>query len=119
MKTNRFQKRSSGFTLVELMIVVAILGILLAVAFPNYLKSRTQARKQSCISNLSQIESAKQMWGMENGKKEGDVPRTTDLIGDSSYIKRMPECGGGGTYDFKAIGITATCTESGHVLDEE
>jgi prepilin-type N-terminal cleavage/methylation domain-containing protein len=118
MKTNRFQKRSSGFTLVELMIVVAILGILLAVAFPNYLKSRTQARKQTCIENLSQIESAKQVWGVENGKKNGDVPEKADLIGDNSYIKRMPECGGGGTYDFKAIGTTATCTESGHVLED-
>lgn len=118
MKTKSFQKRSRGFTLVELMIVVAILGILLSVAFPNYLKSRTQARKQMCIENLSQIESAKQVWGMENGKKDGDVPVKADLIGPSSYIKRMPECAGGGTYDFKSIGHNATCTEDGHVLDE-
>ncbi len=117
MKTKSFQKRSRGFTLVELMIVVAILGVLLSVAFPNYLKSRSQARKQMCIENLPQIEAAKQVWGMENGKKDGDVPVKTDLIGPPSYIKRMPECAGGGTYDFKAIGHNATCTEDGHVLE--
>ena len=117
MKTQSFQKRSHGFTLVELMIVVAILGILVSVAFPNYMKSRSQTQKQTCIENLSQIESAKQVWGMENGKKEGDVPQTDDLIGSTSYIKRMPECAGGGTYDFKGIGETATCTEAGHILN--
>jgi general secretion pathway protein G len=109
--------RRRGFTLLEIMIVVCIIGLLVSMAFPAFMKSRNQARKQACIENISQIESAKQQWGIEVGKKSGDVPQQSDLIGTDRYIKIMPKCPGGGTYDFKPIGTTATCTEAGHVLD--
>lgn len=114
MKTRQNQRQSHGFTLVEIMIVVAILGMLIGLAFPAFVKSRTQARKQACIENLAQIESAKQIWGVENGKKDGDTPTDADLIGANGYIKIKPNCPGGGTYDFQPIGTTATCTEDGH-----
>lgn len=111
-------RRRAGFTLVEILIVVAIIGILVAVALPAFMKSRAQARKQVCIENLSQIESAKQQWGLENGKKDGDPPSEADLIGDTRYIKKMPQCPGGGTYEFQSIGRTATCSQrpDGHEL---
>jgi general secretion pathway protein G len=115
MKTAR-SVDAQGFTLLEIMIVVTIIGILVAVAFPAYLKSRTQARKQVCIENLSQIESAKQIWGVEHGKKEGDVPTMADLIGGNSYMKKLPNCPAGGVYDFQPIGTTATCNIEGHTL---
>src|ERR1041385_8311337 len=108
--------RRRGFTLVELMVVVAIIGLVLGIALPAFMKSRTQARKQLCIENISQIESAKQQWGVENGKKDGDVPLQDDIVGPMKYMKRMPECPGGGTYDFKSIGAVATCTEAEHAL---
>lgn len=114
MKTNGFRSSRRGFTLLEMLIVVAIVGILVALAIPNFLKSRVQARKQLCIENLSQIESAKQLWGVEKGKKNGDVPSVSDLIGPNNYIKRMPECAAGGRYEFNGIGEPATCTEPGH-----
>jgi len=87
MKTGRYAPRA-GFTLLEMMIVLAILGILVGLAFPNYLKSRTQARKQLCIENLSQIESAKQIWGVEHGKKDGDVPAQEEIVGTGLYMKK-------------------------------
>jgi len=114
--TISLSSRRRGFTLIEIMIVVAIIGLILGIALPAFLKSRTQARKQVCIENLSQIESAKQLWGLEHGKKEGDDVSQTDLVGDTLYIKKMPLCPGGGTYDFKSIGTTATCTQPDHVL---
>jgi prepilin-type N-terminal cleavage/methylation domain-containing protein len=115
MKTGRYAPRA-GFTLLEMMIVVAILGILVGLAFPNYLKSRTQARKQLCIENLSQIESAKQIWGVEHGKKDGDVPTQDEIVGAGLYMKKLPVCPAGGVYDFAAVGSTATCTIPGHSL---
>ncbi len=108
--------RFEGFTLLEIMIVIAIIGMITAIALPNFLKTRTHARRQICIENLSQIESAKQMWGLEQGKKEGDVPGQSDLVGSTLYIKKMPDCPAGGTYSFQAIGVNATCTFTDHVL---
>jgi prepilin-type N-terminal cleavage/methylation domain-containing protein len=105
-----------GFTLIEIMIVVGILGLIVALAVPNFLKSRTQARKQICLENLSQIESAKQIWGVESGKQEGAIPAEADLVGPELYIKMTPECPAGGDYDFGAIGVDATCSFPGHTL---
>jgi prepilin-type N-terminal cleavage/methylation domain-containing protein len=116
MKTTGFRAYRRGFTLVEIMIVVTIFGILLGLALPNFLKSRTRARQQLCIENLSQIESAKQIWGVENGKTTGDVPTETDLVGAGSYIKLPPDCPARGVYNYNAIGTNATCTIDGHSL---
>jgi prepilin-type N-terminal cleavage/methylation domain-containing protein len=113
MKINGF-RACRGFTLLEILIVVAVVGILVALAIPNFMKSRNHARKQTCIENLSQIESAKQIWGVENAKKDGDIPSEADLVGSGRYIKQMPLCAAGGTYSFNAIGATATCTVAGH-----
>ena len=100
------------------MIVVCIIGLIVGIALPAFMKSRLQARRQTCIENLSQIESAKQQWGLENGKKDGDAPSDSDLFGSDRYIKVKPSCAGAGTYDLKVIGVNATCTlaSDGHVL---
>lgn len=106
-----------GFSLIEMLIVLGILGIILALAIPNFTRSRAEARKQLCIENLSQIESAKQLWGLENQKHAGATPVISDMVGPTSYLKVMPQCAGGGTYAFNALGDNATCTIAGHSLD--
>jgi prepilin-type N-terminal cleavage/methylation domain-containing protein len=114
--TFSLSRRKQGFTLIEILVVVAVMGLVVGIAIPAFMKSRTQARKQVCIENISQIESAKQQWGLEMQKKEGDIPGDGDLIGPMLFMKRKPECPGGGSYDYMPIGKTATCTEPEHVL---
>jgi len=102
--------------MVEIMIVIAIIGLLAVIAIPNFIKHRMYAQKQVCVQNLSKIESAKQQWGLENGKTDGDTPELTDICGASQYLKVEPTCPSGGSYRLNAIGTMATCSTTGHTL---
>jgi prepilin-type N-terminal cleavage/methylation domain-containing protein len=106
----------AGFTLVEIMIVVAIIGLLAAVAIPNLVKARKQAQKAACIANLKTIEGAKGAWALEMRKGDNDVPSVTDLCGPENYIKDPPSCPAGGTYNYGAVNSSPTCTITGHTL---
>jgi type II secretory pathway pseudopilin PulG len=97
---------------VEIMIVVAIIGLLAAIAIPNFVKARNTSQSNACINNMRQIDSAVQQWALENGKKDTDAPDTT-ATGVPSYIKggTMPVCPAGGTYALAAtVGVTPVVT---------
>ena len=114
MKVNT--NRKSGFTLVEIMIVLAIIGLLAAIAIPNFVKARTASQKNACIANLKQIDGAKATWALENKKVNTDTPAATELYGSSNYIRDTPGCPGGGTYTMNDVQTKPTCTVSGHTL---
>src|SRR4026208_745688 len=92
IKTNR----KSGFTLVEIMIVLAIIGLLAAIAIPNFVKARYNSQKYACIANLKQLSGAKGTWAMENKQPTSATPADTDLFGATLYIRTKPQCPGGG-----------------------
>ena len=117
MKTNR--SLQSGFTLVEIMIVVAIIALLAAIAIPNFVKARSASQKSACMANLKQIEGAKSNWAVEQKKTNTDSPDDTDLFGTTVYIRQKPTCPGGGDYTVNQVDTKPTCTlgpTDGHTL---
>ena len=110
MKWNR-----NGFTLVEIMIVVAIIALLATIAIPSFMKARTEARKSACINNLRLIDHAKQQYATSAGLADTATPADSAIW---AYLKNgQPSCQAGGTYTVGAINALPTCSfGTGHAL---
>lgn len=95
---------------------VAVVGVIAAIAIPNFVKARATAQKNACIANLKQLHGATQQWALEHQKKVTDKPHRTALL-EYLHRGRMPECPGGGTYELpEQVRHSPTCTIPGHAL---
>ena len=97
------------------MIVVAIIGLLAAIAIPNFVRARSTSQMNACINNLRQVDSAKQQWALEKGKQGTDLPVLADIApyigraGTEAAVEASVYCPVAATHSFAASYTIGTC----------
>lgn len=109
----RKKSEASGFTLIEIMIVVALIGLLATIATPTWVKARTSSQANACINNLRQIDAAVQQWALDTRSAPSTAVAFDNI---SSYLKHAVICPAGGssanfgtTYSVTTVGEKPTC----------
>src|ERR1035437_8759955 len=120
VRMNNRVSNNKGFTLVEIMIVVAIIGLLAAIAIPNFVRARTTSQMNACINNLRQVDGAIQQWALENKKDALATVAHSDI---KDYLKNSVMCPSGGTdfsgsYTITTVAVKPVCQKVAgtHVL---
>ncbi len=96
--------------------LIPLIGLMAAIAIPNFVKARTTAQMNACISHLRQIDGAKQQWAMENKKETTDTPTPQDLDTYLHTSFNTLKCPAGGVYTINAVGEKPTCSIPRHEL---
>jgi prepilin-type N-terminal cleavage/methylation domain-containing protein len=100
--------KAAGFTLVEVMVVAAIIGFVAAIGVPNFLHYRAAAQAKTCIASLKQLQGAMELWAMENKMKDGDPCALGNLI--PNYLKTTPQCAASSAYyTITTVGALPQC----------
>jgi competence protein ComGC len=98
------------------LVLFPVVGLLAAIAIPNFVKARTTAQRNACISNLRMIDGAKATWALENKKTQSETPMSDDLFGPGKYNSSELKCPAGGIYLLNTVEEKPGCSVSGHVL---
>ena len=105
----KLMKNAKGFTLVEIMIVVAIIGLLAAIAVPNFVQARQNAQRGACINNLRLIAAAEEQIALDQGLANGAPAPANAVIATFMRQNTFPVCPGGGVYVVNAVGVNPVC----------
>lgn len=97
------------------MIVVAIIGLLAAIAIPNLSQAISTTRQRTCALNRKNIDAAKLRWALETQQSEEATPTEADLFGPKRYIEHKPDCPASGKYTLKAVEEKCACSVAEHV----
>ena len=92
---------------------IVVVGLLAAIAVPNFVKARQQAQFHACMSNLRTIEGAKSIWELEKKKTPEDTPSDDDLFGIDKYLRDKPACPAGGAYSLNPVKLKPSCSIHG------
>ncbi|MFP4381089.1 MAG: competence type IV pilus major pilin ComGC [Candidatus Sumerlaeia bacterium] len=110
-KSKGLGRARRAFTLVEIMIVILVIGILLGIAIPGWLKARAVGRARACQENLAKIDGAKEQYAIENNIAQGEsIPGEFGaLVGAELYLKKTPFCPASGNYNINSVGADPSC----------
>jgi prepilin-type N-terminal cleavage/methylation domain-containing protein len=120
MKTTlHFTKtKAAGFTLIEVVVVAALIGVVATIAATAVIRARDKAATTTCISNLEQLVRAKSIWAFENKASGTMAVALSDLCGSENYLKATPTCPMNGSYTVGLISEEPTCTVTDHVIPQ-
>jgi prepilin-type N-terminal cleavage/methylation domain-containing protein len=107
-------KAHNAFTLIEIMIVVAIIGILAAIVIPGFKQSLEKSQRRACALTRRNIDGMKVQWAAENKLPATAVPNENDLFGQNGYADHKPDCPAGGAYALNAVAEKCTCNAPRH-----
>jgi hypothetical protein len=100
-------------------LMIFVVGLLAAVAIPNFVKAKQQAQFQACKKNMAVIQTTKEMWAKDNAKPDDAVPVDADLFGPGKSLLLKPECPAGGTFSLNSVKENPSCTVHGSITQRE
>ncbi len=103
---------------ISLVFIIFYIGLMAAIAVPNFVQARNISQRSACVNNLRLIDGAKEQWALENNARPESLPTWSQLVGPDKYLKITPTCKTGGVYSLNRVDTPPACTKPGHMLPQ-